>query len=64
MVLTIVNLDPHHMQHGQVEVRVPGADFFAARDLLDDTTYAWRGGWNYVRFDPDVRQGHIMEIRT
>jgi hypothetical protein len=43
---------------------VPGADFFAARDLLDDTTYAWRGGWNYVRFDPDVRQGHIMEIKT
>jgi starch synthase (maltosyl-transferring) len=64
MVLTIVNLDPHHMQHGQVEVRVPGVDFFAARDLLDDTTYAWRGGWNYVRFDPDVRQGHIMEIKT
>ena len=63
-VLTIVNLDPHHMQHGHVEVSVPGADFFAAHDLLDDTTYAWRGGWNYVRFDPDVRQGHVMELRA
>ena len=62
VVLTIVNLDPHHMQHGHVEARVPGADFFAARDLLDDATYAWRSGWNYVRFDPDVRQGHVMQI--
>jgi starch synthase (maltosyl-transferring) len=64
VVLTIVNLDPHHMQHGHVEVSVPGADFLAAHDLLDDTTYAWRGGWNYVRFDPDVRQGHVMELKA
>ncbi|HEY5366914.1 MAG TPA: alpha-1,4-glucan--maltose-1-phosphate maltosyltransferase, partial [Casimicrobiaceae bacterium] len=59
-LLTIVNLDPHHMQHGHVDVA--GPDFFEAYDLLDDTAYAWRGGWNYVRFDPDVRQGHIMKL--
>jgi starch synthase (maltosyl-transferring) len=64
VLLTIVNLDPHHMQHGHVEVHLPGRDFFAAHDLLDDTTYGWRGGWNYVRFDPDVRQGHIMELKA
>ncbi len=63
-LLTIVNLDPHHMQHGHVEVPMPGAAFFAAHDLLDDTIYAWRAGWNYVRFDPDVRQGHIMKLEV
>jgi starch synthase (maltosyl-transferring) len=62
VLLTIVNLDPHHMQHGHVEVSVPGGEFFAAHDLLDDTVYGWRNGWNYVRFDPDVRQGHIMKL--
>ena len=35
----------------------------AVRDLLDDeTVYTWRGEWNYVRFDPDVRQGHMLKL--
>ena len=24
--------------------------------------YTWRGEWNYVRFDPDVRQGHVLKL--
>jgi starch synthase (maltosyl-transferring) len=73
-VLTIVNLDPHYMQHGHVEVPdvlagggPGGADldeFFEARDLLDDARYMWRRGFNYVRFDPDIRQGHILWLPT
>jgi starch synthase (maltosyl-transferring) len=58
-LLMIVNVDPHHMQHGWVEVPVD-ADSFAVCDLLDDTVYTWRRGWNYVRLDPGVRQGHIL----
>src|SRR5262249_24934343 len=58
-VLTIVNLDPHHMQHGFVDVPVD-ADQFVVRDLLDEVEYTWHRGWNYVRFDPDIRQGHIL----
>jgi starch synthase (maltosyl-transferring) len=64
-LLTIVNLDPLHMQHGHVEV--PGFapdDSYAVRDLIDDVTYNWRGAWNYVRFDPDIRQGHILWLPT
>ena len=62
-LLTIVNLDPHHMQHGHVHVPGVGADeSFTVRDLLDDVEYEWRGEWNYVRFDPDVRQAHILTI--
>ena len=58
-LMTIVNLDPHHTQHGFVEVPV-AHDWYQVRDLLDDTTYNWHRGWNYVRFDPGVRQGHIL----
>jgi starch synthase (maltosyl-transferring) len=60
-ILTIVNLDPHHMQHGHVRVPVAESDeIYTVHDLIDDTTYDWRGSWNYVRFDPDIRQGHIL----
>jgi starch synthase (maltosyl-transferring) len=62
-LLTIVNLDPHHMQHGHVQVPGIGSDeIFTVRDLLDDVEYEWRGEWNYVRFDPDIRQAHILSI--
>ncbi len=58
-ILTIVNLDPRQMQHGFVDVPVDD-DVYAVRDLLDDTDYTWHRGWNYVRFDPGVRQGHVL----
>jgi len=67
-VLVVVNLDPHHMQHGHVQVpdalvARAGTDArgaYTVRDLLDDAEYQWRGAWNYVRFDPDIRQGHVL----
>jgi starch synthase (maltosyl-transferring) len=76
-VLVVVNLDPHHMQHGHVQVPLDALPALAAasdaaradasyvvRDLLDDAEYQWRGAWNYVRFDPDIRQGHILWLPT
>jgi starch synthase (maltosyl-transferring) len=61
VVLAIVNLDPRHMQHGHVQVPMVDADErYTVVDLLDDVAYEWRGNWNYVRFDPDIRQGHIL----
>jgi len=61
VVLTVVSLDPHHMQHGHIRVPYVGADeAYTVHDLIDDNRYAWRGDWNYVRFDPDFRQGHIL----
>jgi len=62
-VMTVVNLDPVHMQHGHVEVPVD-AESYRVRDLLDDTDYTWHRGWNYVRFDPGVRQGHLLWLPT
>jgi len=61
VVLTVVNLDPHHMQHGHVDIPgVASDEAYAVTDLIDDVTYQWRGDRNYVRLDPDVRQGHIL----
>jgi starch synthase (maltosyl-transferring) len=67
LVLVVVNLDPHRMQHGRVQVPLGaiGAapnDSYTAHDLVDDRQYQWRGEWNYVRFDPGVRQGHILKL--
>ena len=69
-MFVVVNLDPHHMQHGWVQVLLEslrslgaGPDHtFTVRDLIDDAVYTWHGGWNYVRFDPGVRQGHIFQL--
>jgi starch synthase (maltosyl-transferring) len=62
VVMTIVNLDPHNMQHGHVDVGID-ADQFVVRDLLDDAQYTWQRGPNYVRFDPAIRQGHILWLQ-
>jgi len=60
-IFTIVNLDPHHMQHGHVEIPwMASEESYTVRDLVDDIDYRWRNAWNYVRFDPDIRQGHIL----
>jgi len=67
-VYVVVNLDPHHMQHGFVrlpsELGLGPDDLCPVHDLLDDASYTWRGEWNYVRFDPGVRQGHILKLKT
>jgi starch synthase (maltosyl-transferring) len=62
MLLTVVNLDPHFMQHGHVDASFVESEYFSAHDLIDDVRYEWRTGWNYVRLDPQVRQGHILKI--
>jgi starch synthase (maltosyl-transferring) len=50
------------MQHGFVRAPFNRPGEYRVRDLLDDTVYTWRGEWNYVRLDPDVRQGHVLKI--
>ena len=68
VILTVVNLDPHYMQHGFV--RLPATDWgltpdglVELRDLLSNERYFWRGEWNYVRLDPELRAGHILHVQ-
>jgi len=58
-IFVVVNLDPHHMQHGFVDFPAPH-DAVTIQDLVDEVHYTWHRGRNYVRFDPDIRQGHIL----
>ena len=67
LLLMVVNLDPFAMQHGFV--RLPLDDWGLAPDatvelldLLSEERYFWRGEWNYVRLDPQVRVGHLLQV--
>jgi starch synthase (maltosyl-transferring) len=68
-ILVVVNLDPHHMQHGHVRLplhdwTLPPDSEVEAHDLLSDETYVWRGDWNYVRLDPQTRVAHVIALRV
>jgi starch synthase (maltosyl-transferring) len=66
LVITVVNLDPHHAQEGLInvpyEIGVPPS--FTVTDLVDLGRYDWHIGGNYVRLDPWERAGHVLHVDT
>jgi starch synthase (maltosyl-transferring) len=68
IVLTVVNLDPFHTQHGWVQV--PAREWlleergYWVEDLVSGERYHWRGEWNYVRLDPGYGNSHILLVGT
>ncbi len=67
-VLVVVNLDPHHVQSGWLELPLeplgiaPGEPY-QVHDLLGGGRYFWRGGRNYVEIDPRAAPAQIFRIR-
>jgi starch synthase (maltosyl-transferring) len=68
IILVVVNLDPHHIHSGWLEL--PLADFaidedrpYQVHDLLSDTRYLWHGTRNYVELNPQTISGHIFRLR-
>jgi starch synthase (maltosyl-transferring) len=68
IILTVVNLDPHHTQSGWVEI--PLEDFgleaqqpYQVHDLLTDARYLWHGARNYVELNPQIVSAHIFRLR-
>lgn len=63
-VITVVSLDPEHVQEGVVvvpyELGLPPS--FKAHDLLTGDTFDWRIGRNYVRLVPLEQPAHIIDI--
>jgi len=61
-VITIVNIDPHQVQEGlaMVPANLGLPPSFTAHDLITDERYQWRIGPNYVRFEPGIRQAHVL----
>jgi len=67
-VLVVVNLDPHHVQAGYVELPLDDLAIdpnqpFQVHDLLTDARYLWHGPRNYVELHPDAYQANIFVIR-
>jgi starch synthase (maltosyl-transferring) len=77
VLVMVVNVDPHNVQDGTIRL-VPGLFHRAERgkvlvggvpasyeltDLLTESTYTWRGEWNYVRLDPNWMPAHILHVK-
>jgi starch synthase (maltosyl-transferring) len=68
VVLTVVNLDPHHTQSGWVTLPLEtlglgGHQPYQVHDLLGDARYLWQGPRNYVELNPHVVPAHVFRIR-
>ncbi len=69
VVLTIVNLDPEHVQTGWTylnlsELDLPVAGTYEAADVLSGEVYTWKGEANYVSLDPAKSPAHILLLRA
>jgi starch synthase (maltosyl-transferring) len=67
-VLVVVNLDPHHVQSGFVDLPLAelGLDTsrsYQVHDVLNDARYLWSGSRNYVELGPAQRQANVFVIR-
>ncbi|MGE0703593.1 MAG: alpha-1,4-glucan--maltose-1-phosphate maltosyltransferase [Vicinamibacterales bacterium] len=67
ILLVVVCLNTRQTQHGHVQVPLDrlgrrSDESYVVTDLLTGEEFVWRGEWNYVRFDPGIRQGHILRI--
>ncbi len=68
MVLTVVNVDPHHTQIGMVtlpleELGIEQGRSYQAHELLSGARYLWNGPRNYIEINPSSVPGQIFRFR-
>ena len=68
VVLTVVNLDPHHTQAGMVtlplkELSLETDKSYQAHELLSGARYMWNGPRNYVEINPHAAPAQIFRFR-
>ncbi|HVC77945.1 MAG TPA: alpha-1,4-glucan--maltose-1-phosphate maltosyltransferase [Candidatus Micrarchaeaceae archaeon] len=68
VVLTVVNLDPHHTQAGMVtlplkELGLETDKSYQAHELLSGARYMWNGPRNYVEINPHAAPAQIFRFR-
>ena len=68
LVVTVVNLDPHHVQSGWVELDLGllGIDAhmqYQMHDLLSGARFLWSGPRNFVQLDPQRAPAHVFALR-
>jgi starch synthase (maltosyl-transferring) len=68
IVVCVVNLDPHHVQSGWLELD-PGVlgmqpqQAYQMRDELSEAHFLWHGPRNFVSLDPQRSPVHVMQMR-
>jgi starch synthase (maltosyl-transferring) len=68
IILVVVNLDPHNVQSGWIELdlgalKLDVAKPYQVHDLLSEQRYQWRGSRNYVSLDPARLPAHVLRLR-
>jgi starch synthase (maltosyl-transferring) len=68
VILTVVNLDPEHIQSGWMTLSLDGLGMddrpYQVHDLLTGAGYSWTGARNYVELDPKKLPAHILRIEA
>jgi starch synthase (maltosyl-transferring) len=68
IILVVINLDPHHVHDGWVEVPIDELgigpnEVYQVHDLIGEGRYLWQGVRNYVRLDPAESPAQIYRLR-
>ncbi|MDD2732898.1 MAG: alpha-1,4-glucan--maltose-1-phosphate maltosyltransferase [Desulfuromonadaceae bacterium] len=68
LVVIVVNLDPHHVQSGWIDLDLEalGIDTktpYQMHDLLSGARFLWSGPRNFVQLDPQRAPAHIFAVR-
>ena len=68
LVVAVVNLDPHHVQSGWVELDLAALGIAAntpyqMHDLLSGARFLWSGPRNFVQLDPQRAPAHVFALR-
>lgn len=68
IVVTVVNLDPLHVQSGWVDIDLAALGMeddstYQMHDLLTDARYLWHGRRNFVQLDPARSPAHLFRLR-
>jgi starch synthase (maltosyl-transferring) len=67
-IVAVVNLDPHHVQSGWLELDLAALGLetgrpFQVHDLLTGARYLWNGPRNFVQLDPRQTPAHLFRVR-
>jgi starch synthase (maltosyl-transferring) len=69
VIITVVNLDPYHMQSGWLSLPIDALGIdpyqpFYVHDLISNDRYVWSGDKNFIILKPDVVPAHILCIHS
>lgn len=66
-IVVVVNLDPHHVQSGWLELplhelQIESEQPYQVHDLAMGTRFVWSGARNFVQLDPQKSAVHVFQI--